>query len=192
VEDCQWHRLRITWDPSSLWLRAYFDNVLRVEKQIDLITTIFNNDPNVYWGFTGATGGQVNLQQFCTALDPDFTVNLTGGGGCVGQPLQFSSTSQSFAPINSYTWDFGDNTGNNLPNPPAHVYLQPGNYNVKLKILGQDGCENDTSKNIAIGEIPSAELQIWDTCFGQVPRVVFNSTDIGTQSSWQADTSRRS
>lgn len=70
VEDCQWHILRISWDPVSKWLRAYFDGSLRVEAQVDLIASIFNNDPMVYWGFSAATGGAYNLQQFCTALNP--------------------------------------------------------------------------------------------------------------------------
>ena len=37
IEDCKWHTLRISWDPSTHWIRAYFDNVLRVQAQIDLI-----------------------------------------------------------------------------------------------------------------------------------------------------------
>ncbi|HET6767455.1 MAG TPA: hypothetical protein VFH08_08650, partial [Chitinophagaceae bacterium] len=67
IEDCQWHVFRITWDPAALWLRAYFDGNLRIETRVDMIATIFSNDPNVFWGFTAATGGANNLQQFCTA-----------------------------------------------------------------------------------------------------------------------------
>ena len=30
IEDCQWHIFRISWDPASQWLRAYFDGILPV------------------------------------------------------------------------------------------------------------------------------------------------------------------
>ncbi|HUC83067.1 MAG TPA: hypothetical protein VMR70_19315, partial [Flavisolibacter sp.] len=110
IEDCQWHKLRITWDAGTKWLRTYFDGVLRLQRQVDLVATIFNNDPNVYWGFTGATGGQVNLQQFCTALDPIFSSGFPNNVVCEGQPVSFTNASESFAPISSYLWNFGDGT----------------------------------------------------------------------------------
>src|SRR6185503_2220576 len=56
IEDCVEHTFRISWDASSKWLKAYFDGSLRVQAQVDLVNTIFSGDPNVYWGFTGATG----------------------------------------------------------------------------------------------------------------------------------------
>ena len=70
VEDCQWHKLRIAWDPATKTMAAYFDGVLRVSYTGDIINNIFNGDRMVFWGFSGATGGSTNLQQFCTALNP--------------------------------------------------------------------------------------------------------------------------
>lgn len=172
IEDCQWHKLRIVWDATNKILSAYFDDSLRVQRQIDLVTTIFNNDPNVFWGFTGATGGLSNLQQFCTALTPVFSTNVSNNAACPGQPIQFSGASFSFAPIASYTWNFGDGTSSNLQQPPPKSYSQPGTYQVKLKITGQDGCEKDTSISILIGSLPDARFQIGDTCEGLFPRFV--------------------
>jgi hypothetical protein len=187
VEDCQWHKLRVVWDPSSHWLRTYFDGVLRVEKQIDLVAVIFNNDPNVYWGFTGATGGSVNLQQFCTALDPIFTNNLTANMGCAGTQVQFTNQSESFAPIASYHWDFGDGTSSNLSNPPVHSYSTPGIYPVKLKITGLDGCERDTTQLITIGSVPDAAFTIASVCNGRLPSMVLPVTQFGVTYSWKLD-----
>ncbi|MFK7970247.1 MAG: gliding motility-associated C-terminal domain-containing protein [Bacteroidia bacterium] len=65
AEDCQWHRLRITWNPTSRTMNVYVDCVLRLSYTGNIINTIFRNDPNVFWGFTGATGGGVNRQAFC-------------------------------------------------------------------------------------------------------------------------------
>lgn len=186
IEDCGWHDFRITWDPVTRWLRSYFDNVLRVETQVDLIGTIFNNDPMVYWGFGAATGGSNNVQQFCTALNPAFTTNLTGSGACLGETITFTNTSSSFAPIASYHWDFGDNTTSSLATPPPHTYTAPGVYQVKLAIEGFDGCDSDTlRRTISIGDYPVAAMTIADTCSGATPRIRdASSVTVGTINNW--------
>ena len=178
IEDCQWHILRISWDPVTKWIRAYFDGSLRVEAQVDLIATIFNNDPMVYWGFSAATGGAYNLQQFCTALNPDFRTNITNDITC-GNTVTFQDQSVSFAPIQSWYWDFGDGTNSTLQNPPQHLYTMPGIYEVKLVIRGFDGCISDTMrKNITIGSKPLANFQVFDTCYRKPPRLINLSTNV--------------
>lgn len=186
IEDCQWHVFRITWNPATQWLRAYFDGQLRVETQINLITTIFNNDPNVFWGFTAATGGAHNLQQFCTALNPAFTTNAPNDAVCLGVPVIFNEASVSFAPVQSWYWDFGDGSTSTLQNPPPHIYNTPGIYDVKLAIRGLDGCTSDTlRKTITVGSKPIANFQIFDTCVGKPVRVINQSTNIiGTINQW--------
>lgn len=187
IEDCQWHKLRISWDAGTQRLRAYFDGVLRVERQINLVSTIFNNDPNVYWGFTGATGGQVNLQQFCTALDPIFSSNFSNNIACEGQPVTFTNTSESFAPIASYHWNFGDGTTATGATPPPHTFPSPGNYTVTLKITGQDGCERDSSKTVRVVANPTAALQVADTCFGTLPQISATAAPAETTNQWMLD-----
>lgn len=186
IEDCQWHVFRIKWDPTTQWLRAYFDDHLRVEAQVNLIGTIFNNDPNVFWGFTAATGGANNLQQFCTALNPGFTTNAGVNGVCFGTPVTFTDNSVSFAPIQSWYWDLGDGTTSTLKNPPPHLYASPGIYQVKQVITGLDGCRSDTvRKNITIGTKPIASFQIFDTCLGSPVRIINQSTNlVGTINQW--------
>ncbi|MES2882118.1 MAG: PKD domain-containing protein, partial [Bacteroidota bacterium] len=184
VEDCQWHNLRISWNAVTKTLTAYFDGVQRVQKHIDLVATIFNNDPNVFWGFTGATGGEVNLQQFCTALDPDFSTNFPSNIACAPASLQFNNQSQSFAPIASYSWRFGNGDSSNLQNPSPVLFPQPGVYDVRLKITGLDGCENDTVKTITIGSVPNATLQVFDTCFKNEPRLKFTANNFGVNYQW--------
>ena len=122
IEDCNWHVLRIRWDAATKTLSTFFDGVPRVQKEVDLISSIFNNDPAVYWGFTGATGGMVNLQQFCTALNPAFSTDVANNGGCAGKPVQFTDASVSFAPITNYLWSFGDGSVSTEKNPTPHTY----------------------------------------------------------------------
>jgi hypothetical protein len=97
-----------------------------VQAQVNMIGTIFNNDPNVFWGFTAATGGSHNLQQFCTALNPGFSTNVGANGVCFGTPITFTDNSVSFAPVQSWYWDFGDGTGSNLRKPSAALICFSG------------------------------------------------------------------
>lgn len=187
IEDCAWHIFRITWDPVTQWIRAYFDGSLRVEAQVDMIATIFNNNPLVYWGFTAATGGSNNRQQFCTALSPIFNTSLSNNAGCDGEPVVFSNTSEAFAPISAYHWDFGDGTTSSLQNPPPKVYADPGIYTVKLALKGFDGCDSDTLRTIvSIGDFPVAAFEVNDTCSGLPPRITESSSvSVGAISKWR-------
>ena len=186
IEDCAWHVFRISWDPAAQWLRAYFDGQLRVETRVNLIGAVFNNDPLVYWGFTAATGGASNLQQFCTALNAGFTTDALNDGVCFGSPITFKDNSVSFAPIRSWYWDFGDGNTSTARNPPPHLYATPGNYQVKMVITGLDGCRSDTlRKVVTIGSDPLANFRAFDTCMGKPVFVQNQSTNqFGTINQW--------
>lgn len=186
IEDCNWHLFRIRWEPSTFTITTYFDGVQRLTVQNNIISTIFNNDPMVYWGFTSATGGANNLHQFCTALNPDFNTNFAGNTTCIGTPVTFSDLSQSFAPIQSWFWEFGDGTTSTLQNPPPHLYALPGIYQVKLTITGFDGCVSQAmQKTVTVGSKPVAAFQVSDTCFKKIPRITDQSTNtVGNINQW--------
>jgi gliding motility-associated-like protein len=186
IEDCKWHLLRISWDPAAYTLKAYFDGSLRVQATVNLVATIFNNDPMVYWGFSAATGGSVNLQRFCTALNPLFSTGSANDAVCLGKPIQFNNQSQSFAPIKSYYWDFGDGTTSTVAAPGAHLYQRPDVYTVKLAITGMDGCNSDTlEKVIRIGDTPMPAFSVFDTCAGLPPRIIDQSVvNVGSVNTW--------
>lgn len=188
IEDCNWHVLRITWDPATKELKAYFDGVYRVGATVDLINAIFGNTSSVYWGFSGATGGAVNVQKFCTALNPDFTTNLPNNGTCINTPVSCTDQSLSFTKIATYYWSFGDGTTSTLPNPPTHVYNTPGVYPVRLAVTGLDGCRSDTiQKLITIGSEPNAAFSSADACFKKAPQISFSSSNVGTSYQWLVD-----
>lgn len=188
IEDCNWHVLRITWNPATKELKAYFDGVYRVGATVDLINAIFGNTSSVYWGFSGSTGGAMNVQRFCTALNPDFTTNLTNNGACMGTPVMFTDQSLSFTNVSGYYWDFGDGTTSITANPDAHLYKAPGVYPVRLAITGLDGCKSDTiQKLITIGSVPDAAFSITDACFKKEPQINFGTTNFGTSYQWLVD-----
>ncbi len=84
IEDCQWHTLRVTWDAAKKQLDIWFDCELRLSWNGDLVNDIFGGDPEVFWGFTAATGGLSNQHQVCfsytTFLDGFEDVVICPGG----------------------------------------------------------------------------------------------------------------
>jgi len=186
IEDCQWHVLRIKWDANAKTLTTYFDGRFRLQARIDLVAKVFNNDPMVYWGFSGATGGGFNIQQFCTSLNPVFKTNLANNSTCIGDPIIFSDRSESFTTIKEFYWDFGDGTASNLRDPPTHIYSSPGPFDVKHVIRGMDGCVSDTiEKLINIGAKPVADFSLSDKCTNKTLGIQDRSTSaFGDVSHW--------
>jgi gliding motility-associated-like protein len=177
IEDCKWHLLRIVWDAQNLKISAYFDNILRVQANIDIVKTVFNNNPHVYWGFSAATGGSANVQQVCSLLDPAFTTGFQNNAACLGATTNFVNESQLSSPPKSYYWDLGDGTISSSAVPGPHTYSDAGIYQAKLSITGFDGCVSDTmTKQVVIGDKPVPLFEISDTCAGIAPRIEDKTT----------------
>ncbi len=190
IEDCQTHSLRVTWDAVAKTLTASVDGVPRVTSTIDMVADIFNGNPMVFWGFTGSTGGAKNLHRFCTSLNAGFTIPQDHAT-CFPSIIPFTDSSTSFGDILRWNWDFGDGTTDTAKTPQPHFYSAPGNYDVKLTILGNNGCTSDTfTKRIVIGSQPAADFKI-------MPGIVCDSVptyfedqsfvEYGTINQWEWD-----
>ncbi|HEY5370620.1 MAG TPA: PKD domain-containing protein [Hanamia sp.] len=191
IKDCNWHVLRIRWDPSTHTLSTWFDGVSRLTLQKDIVADIFGNDPMVYWGFSASTGNYANLQKFCTPLIPAAITGLVDSTGCVGTPVIFKDNSESYTTIQNFFWDFGDGTTSTLQNPPPHYYPAPGNYTVTHTILAQDNCTSPSlSKVITVLNSPTLSLKVSDTCLDLSPRIEMTSSIVDGQIDgwqWQLD-----
>lgn len=186
VEDCGWHTFRITWDPVTQTLTTYFDGVQRLTYTGDIINNIFGGNPNVYWGFTAATGGANNLHQFCNALDPGFIV--ASPAQCVGVPTDFQSTSTvATGFVTDFQWDFGD--GNTASGTQVtNTYAAPGNYTVTLTITSE-GCTESTSTQITINPQPVVNLGADQAiCDGESIQITANGLVGGEQLQWNPTT----
>jgi len=99
AEDCRFHKVLIRWMATNATLEVYVDCALRLRYSGNVVKDIFRNDPNVYFGFTAATGGSINVQQIClnyiTGVSqlPDYTI-------CEGESIQVNAK-QNFA---RYRW----------------------------------------------------------------------------------------
>lgn len=89
AEDCRYHHLQVTWDAATYNLKVYFDCRLIIDHTQDFVRTIFGQ-PEVFWGFTAATGGAVNIHAIClnytTFLNdvPDYVI-------CPGMSISLSA-----------------------------------------------------------------------------------------------------
>jgi hypothetical protein len=85
IDDGAIHAIRVTWNPVTMNLSTYFDGTLRLSCVYNYVLNVFGGNPNVYWGFTGATGGLNNQQYFCPVNLPlpinlvDITANCNNG-----------------------------------------------------------------------------------------------------------------
>lgn len=86
IEDGNDHLFRLVWNPDADVVEVYFDCELRLTHSIDLVEDIFSGTTEVYWGFTGSTGGLFNTQTVC--LD-QFTLGLPDDVAlCEGESIQ--------------------------------------------------------------------------------------------------------
>ncbi len=189
IEDCNWHTFRITWDAATETIAAYFDGVFRLQAKYDLVGKVFNNNPKVYWGFSGSTGGEYNVQKFCTSLNSNF-ITSPDTATCIGNTLQFADSSESFTAIRNFYWDFGDGSTSKLTNPPVHLYTAPGGYKVKHVITGADGCLDSLEKLVNIGSYPHADFNLSDTCTNKLVGVTdktYNAYGAASKWTWWLD-----
>ncbi len=182
VEDCKWHTLTVSWDATTKKYDISFDGVARLSIIKDFVTDIFHNNPIVYWGFTGGTGGFINVQKFCLPLSAYY--KLPNQRKCYGDAIQFIDSSRSGSTIKRY-WDFGD--GSKIDSTtinPVHTFPAAGDYQVSLKVKGFDDCLELYTQTIRIGSKPIADFSIKNSC--QQSTVLLDSSyaNSGTINNW--------
>lgn len=105
---------------------------------------------------------------------------------CLINTIPFTGTSiPGTFNITNYTWFFHDNTTANTVNA-TKLYPAPGNYDVRYRILADNGCAGDTTKTVTILENPTAAFSIsGNICTKDSVRITDNSSvPVGTISSW--------
>lgn len=155
VEDGQWHDLHVVWDAPTNTLTVEFDGNPVASYTGNIVANIFGGNPQVYWGFTAATGGLNNLQQVCTQLNPAFTI--PSDTTCVLDPVTFTNNSTTFGGVSSLEWKFGDGTTSTQSNP-THTYAAPGVYDVRLIIADNSGCSDSATTTVTVVGVPDAGL----------------------------------
>jgi gliding motility-associated-like protein len=140
VEDCKLHNIRVTWDAVGKKLEVFIDCVSKISYTGDIVRDIFNGDPNVFWGFTAATGGAVNRQEVCfkfaTLLDKPSRVNL-----CLGDTVQL----QAYGGV---TYQWMPSTG--LSNATVANPIAKPDTSTTYTVIAKDKCGTEFRKDIRL------------------------------------------
>ncbi len=153
IEDCAFHTLRAVWTPSIDTYTIFFDGNLVLIHVADIVNTIFNGNPLVYWGFTGSTGTQFNDQRFCIDI-PDITINTSSVSivdeHCNQQDGSISGITYSggLSPF-SVSWNSAPSSSIDTAN------LSNGTYN--LSVTDALGCV-ETSGPFILSNIPAPDI----------------------------------
>lgn len=100
------------------------------------------------------TGEVESLSPFAlgTAVSPVHARLAPATGGEAPAAVHFDASASSVengSPIDSYTWDFGDEETANGPTP-THVYRHSGTYQVTVTVTAEDGAVDTTSEEVTI------------------------------------------
>jgi gliding motility-associated-like protein len=109
---------------------------------------IFNNDNKVWFSFTG---------------------------GCINHTVNF--TDESGINVIKWSWDFdNDGTIDDTKQNPVYTYSTKGLKTVKLKVMFNDGCEMETTRDILISEVKSDFSFNTNSSCAPAFSIAFNST----------------
>jgi gliding motility-associated-like protein len=100
---------------------------------------------------------------------------------CDGFPVTFTNSSKiGIGAIQSFLWDFGDNSTSNAVSPQKG-YLNKGSYTVSLVASSDKGCTDTSYAGVVVNEAPVADFSAADQCVTK--RIHFsNSSFLGSGS----------
>jgi hypothetical protein len=81
----------------------------------------------------------------------------------VNEEIQFTDASTGGGILNTWDWNFGDNSTSTLQNP-VHKYTQAGNYTVRLTVRDDQGTTSTISKTVTVllpGQRPSVTVHVF-------------------------------
>lgn len=150
LSDGLYHVVDIFWDPADNSIEVWMDCEPRLTATIDLIGDIFNNTSNVFWGFTGATGGESNAHRVC--LDPLILGLPESYTLCQGEELQLEATG---AAGGTYTWEPANLVSNpNISNPTTSP-----DETTEFTVTFSDLCGTEQVQSTVVNVVnPIAEL----------------------------------
>lgn len=117
---------------------------------------------NVTFSFKTEAGCQTSITK-TKVINNAPQIDFADPEACVLDVANFMSSNQT-KDVASYSWDFGDGTINNQQDVkanPTHQYQAAGLYNVKLKVVSNNGCTTELTKSVTIsGASPQAKFSV--------------------------------
>ncbi len=131
-------------------------------------------NPGAWSNTNGNAGTNCNNAVFKFSFELPLTIaDFLGGPVCAGDTIHFTNTSQL---ATDYYWDFGDATSS-TDFAPAHVYTNPGSYNVTLIASHPTSC-NLADTIIRSVVVEQLNMSVHDTsiCAGNIVNINANVT----------------
>ena len=168
------HRTTVSWDATSKDLSLFFDCEERFTHNIDLVNAVFGGDPEVFWGFTSATGGSFNVQTICIDF---FTASLQDEEICKGDDIQLEIDG-------GVTYNWTPSTGLSDPTIPNPIASPEASTLYNVEIVDECGGTTEVSMTLAVFENPVISLGgIINACIGDT--VVLDASSVsGTIYAW--------
>lgn len=116
---------------------------------------------------------------------PTLTAGFTHTTGCQDSAIQFTDQSVSTtAPLNSWTWDFGDGQTSLLRNP-SHIYSAGGTYTVTLMVANTKGCTDiKIQTTVVVNPQPVAGFTASPVCVFSPDNFLYSGTGTVTNYYW--------
>lgn len=93
--------------------------------------------------------------------------DFTTSDVCMDIAATFTDASTiSVGTIDTWQWNFGDNSNSGLPNP-THNYTPAGTYTVTLTVTTSDNCSHTTSQQITVFPEPTANFTVDPVCLNE-------------------------
>lgn len=87
----------------------------------------------------------------------------TDTAGCEPFTVTLTDATQAFtSPVVAWFWDFGTGDSSRIQDP-TYTFVNPGTYNVKLRIVDANGCPAETTKVLRSWVRPTADFMTPDT-----------------------------
>ncbi len=96
--------------------------------------------------------------------------NFSNDSVCGRTPVTFKFLASVAAPasINSYQWNFGDNSVEDRIYNPQHIYATPGTYDVSLVVRSSENCIDTIVKQVKVFDFPIVDFNVSATqCVGK-------------------------
>ncbi|MFK7756604.1 MAG: gliding motility-associated C-terminal domain-containing protein [Flavobacteriales bacterium] len=192
AEDGVYHTTRIVWDAGTQDLTMYFDDVLLISHTEDLVSNVFDGDPNILWGFTASTGGSANLQQICF---PTATIILEDLAICEGETASFGFFTEG---ITSYEWtdeagdflvDWSIDEGVELTDTLITT-SESGTYYLDIEFNNQT-ISDSLSVTVIANPIPPFELEEITLCPELEYPFFLDALNVGSFYEWQDGSNTR-
>jgi hypothetical protein len=100
---------------------------------------------------------------FPIVVFPKPILSFTTQNYCPYDAVEFNAVNSQISTLNTFQWNFGDNTSSTLSNP-THVFGTTGTYNVSLEAQDINGCRDTITQAVFIQPAPIADFSFNNTC----------------------------